>query len=888
MARTTTQTGRPAKATGGKAKKPARRRASARGASGKGAPAGAGKKLVIVESPAKARTINRYLGGDYVVKASMGHVRDLPGKQLGVDLEGDFAPTYELLRGRKRVVSELRKYAAAAPEVYLATDLDREGEAIAWHLAEALAVPAERLRRVVFNEITASAIAAAFAAPGAIDPHKVDAQQARRILDRIVGYQVSPLLWRKVATGLSAGRVQTVAVRLIVERERAIQAFQPEEFWKVAAIFTPHVQAAPGLEDRWNAFCAAAEPNGRNGGPTQADQLAFLAKHGAFRAELVEWDGQRLRCGDAERAGELAKALGMIVEKVDRQTDPKGKGPAAHRVTVAGRVDRGADVQYTIRSLDSRTSTNRAAPPFTTASMQQAAAVRLRFSASRTMRVAQGLYEGVEIPGTGSVGLITYMRTDSVNLAPQAVEQARAFIGEQYGRRYLPDKAARFRSGPRAQAAHEAVRPTDVTRTPESVAGALDADQRKLYRLIWQRFVACQMAPAQWKVTEAAIVVRTALGEALFKAVGRQLVFDGHLKVTGMPRQAEQILPDLAEGQPVGAAAILPTQHFTQAPPRYTEASLVKALEAEGIGRPSTYAAIIQTIQDREYVEQTDRRFHATELGMKVTDKLVKHFPDIFDIRFTARLEDQLDEVEASRADWVGVLKEFYGPFKADLERAAEEMVHAKAETEPSEYTCPACGRAMVYRWSKTGRYLACTGYPDCKTTFPVDREGKKIEPKATDIKCPECGKEMILRRGRFGMFLGCSAYPDCKGTLPCDDDGKPLRVVKEQDIKESCPECGAPMRVKRKGRRAFLACTRYPDCQTTTPLPAGIRLASPPRKPTEDIGVKCPRCKKAALVIREGRRGRFIACSGYPRCRNTYDIAHLDDVKAGKFPEKD
>jgi len=899
MARTTTQTDRPPRATrakaakGAKAKKATRRRAPARGAGRKASSAGAGKKLVIVESPAKARTINRYLGGDYVVKASMGHVRDLPGKQLGVDLEGDFAPTYELLGGRKRVVAELRKIAASAPEVYLATDLDREGEAIAWHLAEALGVPAERLRRVVFNEITASAIAAAFAAPGAIDAHKVDAQQARRILDRIVGYQVSPLLWKKVATGLSAGRVQTVAVRLIVERERAIEAFQPEEFWKIAAILTPDAGAAPGLEDRWNAFRAQAEagarkPGGRNGGPTQADQLAFLAEHGAFRAELVEWDGQRFRCDDPERAGELAKALGMIIERTDRQADPTGKGPAANRVTVAGRVDRDADVPCTIRSLDSRTATSRAAPPFTTASMQQAASVRLRFSASRTMRVAQGLYEGVEIPGTGSVGLITYMRTDSVNLAPQAVEQARAFIGETFGERYLPGKPVRFRSGPRAQAAHEAVRPTDVTRTPQSVAGALNADQLKLYTLIWQRFVACQMAPAEWKVAEAAIVARTALGEALFKAVGRQLVFDGHLKVTGMPRQAEQILPDLAEAQTLGVAALLPSQHFTQAPPRYTEASLVKALEAEGIGRPSTYAAIIQTIQDREYVQQIDRRFHATELGMKVTDKLVKHFPDIFDIRFTARMEDQLDEVEASRADWVGVLKEFYGPFKADLERAAEEMVHAKAETEPSDYTCPACGQAMVYRWSKTGRYLACTGYPDCRTTFPVDREGKKIEPKVTDVKCPECGKAMILRRGRFGMFLGCSGYPDCKGTQPCDDDGKPLRVVKEEDIKESCPECGAPMQVKRKGRRAFLGCSRYPDCQTTTPLPPGIRLASPPKKPAEDIGVKCPRCKKAALVIREGRRGRFIACSGYPRCRNTYDIAHLDDIKAGKFPEKD
>ncbi len=822
-------------------KSPTRKRSTAggRGGAARAAPkrrapassSASGKKLVVVESPAKARTINRYLGPGYVVKASMGHVRDLPTKGLGVDLENDFSPTYEPLPGRTKILTELRKLAKAAPEVFLATDLDREGEAIAWHLAEALKIPASRLRRVVFNEITRSAIQAAFAEPGQIDTNKVDAQQARRILDRIVGYQVSPLLWKKVAAGLSAGRVQTVAVRLIVERERGIEAFIPEEFWKVPAIFTPDMAAAESLEGRWRKFQAAVDEKGQ--GPSQAKVFEFLAGIGAIRAELTRWKGKRFTCGDVAAAREVVEALGVKVESVDRCEDPAGKGPAAERVTVAAGVDRSAGVEFKVESVKARSARTRPPAPFTTALMQQAASVRLRFSASRTMRIAQQLYEGVDVPGTGSVGLITYMRTDSLNLSAQAIAQAREFVAGQFGEKYLPEKPNVYRSARRAQAAHEAIRPTDVTLTPESLAGALKPDQRKLYELIWQRFVSCQMSAAEWAVTELAVEADTPAGKAVFQASGRKLVFDGYLKVAGLPTRQEQQVPELPAGTPVAPVDIRPTQHFTQPPPRYTEASLVKALEAEGIGRPSTYAAIIQTIQSREYVKQIDRRFHATDLGMVVTDKLVKHFPDIFDISFTARLEDRLDEIESAREDWVKVLGDFYGPFKADLEKAAEEMVHAKAETEPSDYTCPECDKAMVYRWSRNGRYLACTGYPECKKTFPVDKDGKKLEARLVDILCPECGGAMVLRQGRYGPFLSCGRYPDCQGVLNLDKKGAvKLPSAPPLEVDMECPKCGKALYLRRGGRGPWMGCSGFPKCRGRL---GWKTLPDPKRKELED-----------------------------------------------------
>ncbi|MDY7011336.1 MAG: type I DNA topoisomerase [Planctomycetota bacterium] len=781
--------------------------------SGKSTGKSGGKKLVIVESPAKAKTINRYLGSDFIVKASMGHVRDLPAKDIGVDLEGGFTPTYEPLKGRKKILTELKKLSKTAPDVYLATDLDREGEAIAWHLAEALKIPPERLRRVVFNEITKSAIQTAFADPLELDMNKVDAQQARRILDRIVGYKVSPLLWKKVARGLSAGRVQTVAVRLIVEREREIEAFVPEEFWKISAIFTAETAEAAGLEDRWKQFMATTDEKGQP--PTQAKQYEFLADHDAFLAELVEWKSQRFKCPDLADARRISEALGLKVVNIEEREDPDAKGPARNLVTITGGPDRSAGIEFAVESVGVRDSKNRPPGPFTTVSMQQAASVRLRFSTSRTMRIAQQLYEGVEIPGSGSVGLITYMRTDSLNLSAQAVGQARKFIGESLGDKYLPEKPNVYRSGPRAQAAHEAIRPTDVTCTPESLAGVLDPAQLRLYELIWRRFVACQMSPARWAVTELAVAAKTPSGKAIFKAVGRRLIFDGFLKIAGLPARQEQRIPDIPAGTPVAPVTMKPTQHFTQPPPRYTEASLVKALEAEGIGRPSTYASIIKTIQDREYTRQIDRRFYATDLGIVVTDKLVKHFSDVFDLRFTARLEDKLDDVEEARAEWTAVLKDFYDPFKADLEKAGEEMVHAKAETQESEYACPQCKKPMVYRWSKNGKYLACTGYPDCKTTFPVDKDGKKIEAKHVDIACPKCGKAMLLRRGRYGPFISCPDYPDCDGIVNLDKKGG-VKLPSAPPLKTDLPclKCGRPMNLRRGARGPWLGCSAFPKCR--------------------------------------------------------------------------
>ena len=788
------------------------KKAGAKKASASGGSAN-GRKLVIVESPSKAKTINRYLGNDFLVKASVGHVRDLPAKNIGVDLEHDFEPTYEPLPGKKKVLTELRQAAKGAPTVFLATDLDREGEAIAWHVAEGLKLPDEKVQRVVFNEITPAAIKDAFSHPRAIDMNKVNAQQARRILDRIVGYQVSPLLWKKVATGLSAGRVQTVAVRLIVERERAIEAFVPEEYWKISAIFTPDLDKADALAAEWRDFLARRDHRGLP--PTQAARQAFLAERNAFTAELVQFKGDRFRCDDAETAIEIAKAIGLAVEQIQRTEDPEAKGPARNRVEVVGGLAE-ARPELAVDELKTRESRSRPHAPFTTASLQQAASVQLHFSASRTMRVAQQLYEGVELPGEGLVGLITYMRTDSRHLAREAINNARKLIGQRFGEQYLPDKPNVFTSGSRAQEAHEAIRPTDPDRLPEKIASALSEEQRKLYDLIWKRFVACQMPPAVWEVTEAGIVADTPAGRATFKAMGRTLKFDGFLKVAGIPRSSgEQILPELAEKQTIAPVQIDPTQHFTQPPPRYTEASLVKALEADNIGRPSTYAAIIQTIQDRGYVKQENRSFRPTSLGEVVTDKLVNHLPRVFEVRFTAHMEDELDKIEDAQEDWVQVLREFYEPFKTDLEKAAEEMVHAKAETQPSEYTCESCGKEMVYRWSRNGRYLACTGYPDCKQTHPVDDKGRKLVPQAVDIACPECGSTMTLRRGRYGPFLSCTRYPDCKGVLNLDRKGNvklPSPPPLEVDLE--CPKCQAPLYLRRGKRGPWLACSKYPKCR--------------------------------------------------------------------------
>jgi DNA topoisomerase-1 len=832
-----------------------------------------GKALVIVESPAKAKTINKYLGSDYVVKASLGHVRDLPPSEFGIDVSSNFKPTYEIVKGRARVVSELKRLAADAREVFLATDLDREGEAIAWHLVEALHLAPGKVRRVIFNAITKSAIQEAFAHPHEIDGDRVNAQQARRILDRIVGYELSPLLWRKIAKGLSAGRVQSVAVRLIVEREREIRAFVPEESWKLPAYLTGCAPDAIAGRHAWREFLQSGERS-------QKDIQAWLAEHGGLRTELVEIGGKPAATLDMNAARAAAEALGLVIEKVNRRPWEEYKQLKLEQVELVGRVDDARVPRLVVSDLATKRTTTRPPGPFTTAGLQQQASTVLRFTASRTMRIAQTLYEGIDINGEGPVGLITYMRTDSTNLAKEAVDAVRGFIKHEYGAAYLPEQPNVYgKRQERAQEAHEAIRPTDPSRTPESLRrGALSPEQHKLYELIWKRCVACQMTPAQWDSTSVSVTAETALGPARFAGNGRKLVFDGFLKVAGVSSE-DQILPALEPGQAVGLLDLELKQQFTSPPPRYNEASLVRTLEAEGIGRPSTYATIIDTIQGRGYVELVDRRFAPTALGELVTDKLVAHFPKIMDVKFTSYMEDELDKIEDAHLDWVRVLHEFYDPFRELLSKARDEMDTARSL--PSEHTCPLCKLPMVYRWSKTGRFLACSGYPKCKGTLNVGRDGEPVRPQTTEHVCELCGRPMIVRQSRAGLFLGCAGYPECRNTVPCNEQGEPLRLVKEEELKRPCEVCGeGTLVVKRRGQRPFLACDRYPKCKNTTPLPPDVRLEKKPVSPPEQVGVNCPKCGRP-MVLRAGRRGKFVACSGFPKCRQTMPVEKLEEAKA-------
>src|SRR5688572_20292020 len=601
-----------------------------------------GKKLVIVESPAKAKTINKYLGADYVVKASMGHVRDLPSKGMGVDLKS-FEPQYEVLKDRGKVITELKKLAKDSDEIYLATDLDREGEAIAWHLKEALGIPDERVRRVIFNAITKAEIQKAFKNPMSIDIDRVNAQQARRILDRIVGYEISPLLWRKVARGLSAGRVQSVAVRLVVEREREIEAFVPAEYWKVGGIFTANGSDCQKLAAQWVDFLT----NTGNGERTKLERDKWLADHGAFVAELVELAGKKFEAASKKDAQRAAELLGFVLDRDDTTEDAEAKGPAKFVTRLIGHL--GTCPQFRVRSVEKKRTTSRPPAPFITSTLQQAASSRLGMGAQRAMRIAQTLYE---------TGAITYMRTDSTHLSADALTMARSYVEKEFGPRYVPEKPNFYASSNKgAQEAHEAIRPTDVTLTPARSREKFGTDEAKVYQLIWNRFVACQMTPAEFDQTVVTLAAPTKEGDAVFRATGRKLVFDGFMRVAGVSSE-DQLLPELAEQQPVFPIEIDPTQHFTQPPPRYTEASLVKELERLGIGRPSTYASIIQTIQDRKYVEQQERRFYATMLGSIVTDKLIQAFPDILDVQFTAGMELQLDQIEEQHLDWIKLLRD--------------------------------------------------------------------------------------------------------------------------------------------------------------------------------------------------------------------------------------
>ena len=761
--------------------------------------------LVIVESPAKAKTINKYLGDGFVVMASMGHVRDLPPKSISVDISDDFKPTYQIMPARKKTIAALKKAADASAMVYLAVDMDREGEAIAWHLTQALDIPEEKYCRVVFNAITRSAIGQAFEHPAQLDMDKVNAQQTRRILDRIVGYEISPLLWKKVARGLSAGRVQSVAAKLIVDREKEILAFEPEEYWKIPAVFG--TEADPQLVKDYQQFAQdpPADPDNKPAkaddkspkGPSLAERAAWLAEHHCLEAQLATVAGETFRPDNKEKTYALYEAL--------------------------------KTAEFAVSQIETKRTRSQPPAPFITSTLQQQSVNRLRFSTKRTMAVAQQLYEGVDVADQGSVGLITYMRTDSTHLAKEAVTAARDYITEEFSDDYLPAKPNTFGSSNKsAQEAHEAIRPTDVQLTPDRIKGDLSSDQYRLYEIIWRRFVASQMAPAQWDLTSINITAQTDAGAAVFKTSGRKLVFDGFMRVSGLTvSKGDQILPDIAQDQQVYPLTLEPTQHFTAPPPRYTEASLVKKLESDGIGRPSTYASIISTIQDRGYVEQLERRFHATDLGIVVTDKLSEHFPKVMDLAFTSHMEEQLDKIEEQHLNSVEILKEFYGPFKQNLDRAEKEMAHAKAETQPSDYTCPECEKPMVYRFGKNGRFLSCSAYPECKFASPCDRQGKMCPPETTEHKCPNCGKEMILRKGRFGTFLGCSGYPECKTTQPMDADGNIL----------------------------------------------------PPKPPPEPSGVRCYKCE-GELVIRQSKRGPFLGCGRFPKCRTIISIKQLENLK--------
>ena len=749
------------------------------------------KSLVVVESPAKAKTINRYLGAGYEVKASMGHVRDLPSKGLNVDIENNFEPTYAIQPGRRRVVTSLRAAAKNCDKLFLATDLDREGEAIAWHLAQILGVPEEKTFRVIFNAITKSAIERAFAQPGKIDMDKVMAQQARRILDRIVGYQISPLLWKKVTRGLSAGRVQSVATKMIVEREREIRNFKEKEYWLIPAVFTTDLQR--DYRQEW--LNRTKTEGGQSADASTRNR--WLVEHNAFTAELYKVGDKKFEASSKEQAERIFDAL--------------------------------KQVEFKVADIETKGSVSRPPAPFITSTLQQTAANRLFFSAKRTMIVAQQLYEGIDLGSMGSLGLITYMRTDSTHISAEAINEVRNYISGHFGPAYLPENPNIYADKQTAQQAHEAIRPTDVDLTPADIKIFLTEEQFRLYDLVWRRFVGCQMTPAKWDVTNLNIATETSVGRCLYKATGRVLVFDGFSKVWTVP-SSEQELPAMNVGQKLAVVDIKAEQHWTKPPARYTEATLVKSLEKEGIGRPSTYAAIISTIQERGYVEQKEKKFFATDLGEVVTDKLNQYFPKIMDIAFTRHMEEQ-------HLDWLNILKDFYGPFKKDLERAQTQMKSARSEVAPSEYKCPKCGEQLVYRFGKNGRFLSCSAYPKCKFACPCDKEGKMVEQNESEHKCPACGKPMVYRSGRFGPFLGCSGYPNCKTILKLD---------KQNNI-----------------------------------LPA-----KPPPEPTEIV---CYKCKEGRLVIRRGKKGPFLGCNKFPKCRTIVSFKELDHLKqlqsAGQWP---
>jgi DNA topoisomerase-1 len=776
------------------------------------------KGLVIVESPAKAKTIQKYLGKGFTVEASLGHVKDLPKSTLGVDITNGFQTDYVVIPGKEKVVAKLKKLAASADSIYLAPDPDREGEAIAAHLAFELGdsgkgkkkakklkkgeeAPPPRIQRVTFNEITKRAVQAAFEHPRAIDQNLVDAQQARRVLDRLVGYQVSPLLWDKVRRGLSAGRVQTVALRLIVEREREIKAFQKVEYWTI------------------DAHLAASKPP-------------------AFDARFVGKGEEKVEVTNGEDAEKIRAAL----ETAD----------------------------WVVRSVDKKERRRNAAPPFTTSKLQQDSSRKLRFSVKRTMMIAQRLYEGVELGEEGLVGLITYMRTDSTRVAPEAIQEVREYVGKEYGPTYLPETPNTFKEKKDSQGAHEAIRPTSAMRHPDQLKQYLKEDEFKVYKLIWQRFVASQINPAVFDQTTVDIDAKNGNEVFWFRVTGSVLKFDGFLRVyeeskEGKDEEDEELkhkLPALEAGQKLTLKELKPEQHFTEPPPRYNEASLVKELEERGIGRPSTYAAILTTIQERQYVQKVGGKFSPTEIGLVVTDLLVENFRDIFDVEYTAHLEEELDQIEEGKETWQDTLADFYKKFLKDLKYAEKHMENIKRMEKPTDEKCERCGAPLVIKWGKHGSFYACSTYDkeDKNTcTFtkenPInlpDLDSADVQETTQEEYCENCGRVMVLKRGRFGQFMACTGYPDCKTTRRLDQGKK----VPDIPLDELCPKCGRNMMIRHGRYGEFTTCSGYPECKYVK---------------QNYIGVKCPDCKDGDLVEKRARKGNtFYGCGNYPNCKFT------------------
>lgn len=742
-----------------------------------------GKALIIVESPAKARTLQKYLGKAYTVKASVGHIRDLPVKTLGVDIEHDFAPKYVTIKGKTKVIGELKAAAAKADAIYLAPDPDREGEAIAHHIAESLHSLDKPVHRVLFHELTKKAILAALEKATTVNQNLFEAQQARRILDRLVGYQISPLLWDKVRRGLSAGRVQSVAVRMICEREGEIERFQSEEYWTIKA------------------------------------QLEG-SKPPPFVAHL-------------ERIGK---------EKLDHRQHKVGNETEAVQHVASLQQAR-----FTVSKVEKKEKKRYPSPPFITSTLQMEANRKLRFSAKKTMSLAQRLYEGIELGDEGPTGLITYMRTDSTRINDDALTEVRTHIKAQHGAAFLPAKPVAYKTRKSAQDAHEAIRPTDINRSPESLAPFLDKDMLALYTLIWKRFVACQMTPAIYDQTS----IQIEAGDYGLKSVGSIMRFLGFMTLyvestddtadsegSETESEREAALPDVQAGDILKLLGLEPKQHFTQPPPRYTEATLVKALEENGVGRPSTYAAIISTIQDKEYVTLTQRKFMPTELGKLVNELLVAHFPGVMDIDFTASMEENLDAIEAGKIDWVSVLRDFYGPFHDALEKAKEEMKSIKRSATPTDIPCVLCDGKMVIKWGRNGEFLACENFPACKHTQNFERAGDGTilpvapeEPEESGEVCEKCGNPMIYRHGRYGRFLACSGYPKCKNVRPMST-GVP------------CPEpnCDGELvqKISKRGK-VFYSCSRYPKCT--------FALWDKP------VNQPCPECGSPYLLERDNKK---------------------------------